>query len=83
MRIRREEEGIVTQADVYDWLLAQKILEPAVMQLGDRFIVGRWVDAFEELPNKYICRIGKVAILVLGEGDTLEAAHAAAKERLK
>ena len=72
----------MTQAEIYDYLLAAGVLEPACVQLGTRCVVGRWVDTMEKLDNGNICRVGRVAIQVLGEGDTWEAAHEAAKARL-
>lgn len=72
----------MTQAEIYDWLLEHKVLEPACVMLGTRCVVGRWVDAMEALKNGNICRVGRVAIQVLGEGETWEAAHEAAKARL-
>ena len=72
----------MTQAEIYDWLLENKIIEPACVMLGTRCVVGRWVDTMEKLDNGNICRVGRVAIQVLGEGDTWEAAHEAAKARL-
>lgn len=72
----------LTQAEIYDWLIKNNVAEPAVLQMGDRFVVGRWVDMNEKVPNGYILRSGRLAVVVLGEGDTLEAAHEAAKARL-
>jgi hypothetical protein len=77
----------MTQAEIYDWLLTHGVLEPACVMLGTRCVVGRWIDASEHTGSAgngagYICRVGRVAIHVLGEGDTWDEAHAAAKARL-
>lgn len=73
----------MNQAEIYDWLIASGIREPAVMKLGARCIAGRWEDVSEQLPNGHICRVGRVGVHVLGEGDTWDAAHEAAALHLK
>ena len=72
----------MTQAEIYDYLVKNNIAEPAVLQMGDRFFVGRWESIGEQLPNGYILRVGRVALHVLGEGATWDEAHEAAKARL-
>lgn len=72
----------MTRTEVYDCLLEAGVLEPACLTLGARCIIGRWIDASEKLENGYICRVGRVAIQVLSEADTWEAAYEAAKARL-
>ncbi len=72
----------LTQTDLYDWLLSIGVREPAVIMLGDRCVCGRWEQIGEQLPSGYMMRSGRVAVQVLGEGATWEAAQAAAKARL-
>lgn len=38
----------MTPEQIYDWLVAKGVSEPAVCQLGDRCIVGIWVDLSEQ-----------------------------------
>ncbi len=72
----------MTQSEVYDALLALGVREPAVCMFGTRCVAGRWESISEELPNGFMMRTGRVAINVLGEGDTWDEAHAAAEARL-
>ncbi len=93
----------MTQADLYDFLLAAGILEPACVMFGTRCVVGRWADVSEARPADigyarpegpagrvspsgdptiYIMRVGRVGVIVLGEGDTWDAAHEAAMAKL-
>lgn len=66
MRIR-EGEDKVNREQVYDWMLANGVSEPACVELGGRCFAGRW-ETISELHNRYACRMGKLAIVVLGEG---------------
>lgn len=72
----------MTQAEVYDWLITQGIKEPACVMLGTRCVAGRWQDMSEQLGNGAICRIGRIGIHVLGEGDSWAEAHAMVASRL-
>lgn len=72
----------MTQAELYDWLLTKGVREPACVMLGTRCVAGRWEDVSSVLGNGAICRVGRVGISVLGEGDTWDAAFAAAKAKL-
>jgi hypothetical protein len=81
MRVRKDE-GKVTPEEIYDWLAAQGVKDPAVVALGDRHVVGRWENVSNFLPNGYVCRAGNLAIVVLGEADNWIDAHAKAKARL-
>lgn len=72
-----------TKEAAYDFLLAQKGIEdPAVIVLGEEYIIGRWESVGALLPNLYICRVGKVAIRVFGRGPNLDSAMADALESL-
>ncbi len=72
----------MTQAEIYGWLMTKNIAEPAVLQMGDRFVVGRWESISEKLPSGYMLRSGRVAVYVLGEGSTWIEAYEAARIRL-
>lgn len=72
----------MTQEQIFDWLVTKSVAEPAVLQMGDRFIVGRWETMSVKVPNGYILRTGRVAVHVLGEGATWTEAYEAAKARL-
>lgn len=72
----------MTQSALYDWLLTAGVREPACVQLGTRFVCGRWESIGEELSNGHILRTGRVAVHVLGEGASWDEAYAAAKVRL-
>lgn len=83
MRVREGEgEVMTTKEEVYDWLLSERIREPAVLVLGERHIVGRWEEAANIEPTGYICRAGRIAIVVLGWGDNWSNALEAAKAHL-
>lgn len=72
----------MTPEEIYDKLLAEGVRDPACVKLGDRCFVGRWEQVSEQLSNGHICRVGKVAILVLGESDSWISAYAIAASRL-
>lgn len=72
----------MTAEQVYDALIAMGVREPAVVQLGERCVAGRWEEISERLEGDYICRAGKVAIIVLGQAATWSEAHAQAVARL-
>lgn len=74
--------GRMTQAELYDRLLEMGIREPAVAMFGTRCVAGRWEDVSEQLPNGHICRVGRMAVHVLGEGSTWDDAHEAAAKKL-
>ncbi len=73
----------MTPIELYDWLLAHGVKEPAVMQLGETCFAGRWENVSEELPNGHICRSGKVAVHVIAEGATWEAVFAEVEAKHK
>lgn len=81
LRVRKEDG--MTQSDLYDWLLSVGVREPAVCMMGTRCVAGRWESIGEELPNGFMMRSGRLAVQVLGEGDTWTAAHEAAVIRLR
>ncbi len=69
----------MTQTEIYDWLLERGIREPAVFVLGSRHVVGRWESMSSLLGNGYVCRAGRVAIVVLGWGEDWPDAFAQAR----
>jgi hypothetical protein len=68
---------------IYDWLLslAPRIAEPAVVQMGARCIVGRWVPLGENR-NGFILESQKRGVEVLGWGASWEEARTRAETRL-
>lgn len=79
---------------IYDWLLEQGIEEPAVLQLGDKCILGRWVSTAHTAPSKAkadsrkangygrtMVLSGPKAIEVLAEASSWEEAIEALKRR--
>ncbi len=80
--------GAMMQEQLYDWLLSVGILEPACVVLGTRHVLGRWIDMSEHAGSAgngagYVCRVGRVAIHVLGEGDTWPDAKLAAMKHMR
>lgn len=73
----------MTAEEVYDWLISERIREPVVLVLGTRHVVGRWETISQVEAGDYVCRAGRLAIVVLGEGDDWPTAHANARARLE
>ena len=70
---------------LYDLALARGIANPAVIQLGDRFVVGQWVSVAmlsDSLPRSlqgpWVLRTDTKGVKVIGEGDSWLAAGVAA-----
>lgn len=74
----------MTPENIYDKLLDMNILEPAVIKLGTRFVVGRLekVNNIDE-KSKVVCPGEKHAIVVLGEGKSWIEAFDIACEYLR
>lgn len=70
--------------NIYDKLLDMNILEPAVLKLGNRFVIGRFekINDIEE-NSKTILPSKKHAIVVLGEGKNWTEAFDLASERIR
>lgn len=75
----------MTSEEIYDALMKEyQIAEPAVLPWGDQFVVGRWENIHEiESKTSLILAGPRVAVRVLGIGNTPEEAFAKAKERLR
>lgn len=84
-----------TAAEAYDELGRLGVADPFVAPLGERWFVGRWEIVHEvavprltpgprpiSVTKEWILPIGRRAMVVLGEGATLEEAMGLARERL-
>lgn len=70
----------MTPEQIYDELIrVHRIVDPVALPWGDRFLVGRW-DVIHELDTNsdYILRGSRVAVRVLGLGNSWEEAYKAA-----
>lgn len=70
---------MITADQLYDWMMAAGVKEPAVVKLGARCIAGRWEATGELHPDGHVCGGGRVAILVMGEGPGWEAVYEAVR----
>lgn len=92
-RSAQPTQSLPAQARAYDELLALGVADPAVVCLSGRWFVGRWEQVRQVAQPRLttgpqdsvagrICSVGKVAIVVLGEGDALDEAMVKARARL-
>jgi hypothetical protein len=71
---------------IYEWLLSLSpmVPEPAVVRMGARCVIGRWVSLAEirQTHEKLILQSPRMGVEVLGWGATWEEAHQSACEGL-
>jgi hypothetical protein len=86
---------MVDKVQIYDWLLEKGVGEPAVLKLGDRCVIGRWVSTGllvgstnkvvstkEDGYGRRIVSAGPKAIEVIVEASTWDDAWKLVVERL-
>lgn len=84
-----------TAVEAYDELLSLGVTDPFVHMMGVRWFVGRWEVVHEvaiprlttgprpfSVTREWILPVGRLAMVVLGEADTLSEAMGKARERL-
>lgn len=89
-------ERYPTAAAAYDELLKLGVSDPGVVCLGGRWVAGAWKVVSEvavprltsgprpiSVNKEWILPVGRLALVALGEGTTIDEAMEAARKRLE